>query len=98
MAESTVGSIQEPFDLGATIEDLVWLQYGDSSEGSRWKLRWEFALWCLGHNLDIVATILTMSGLSWQKGFDAGLAIADLAPANPIPSSRFMALGQDPTD
>lgn len=38
-----------------------------------------FVWFCLGHNFDIVATILTMSSLSWQKGFDAGITIADIS-------------------
>jgi hypothetical protein len=43
----------------------------------------KFGWWCLGHNFDVVATILTMAHLSWQKGFDAGLAIADFADRPP---------------
>lgn len=41
---------------------------------------WFDPIWCLGHNFDIVATILTMASVSWQKGFDAGLTIANFAP------------------
>jgi len=38
-----------------------------------------FSWWCLGHNFDVVACILSMSKLSWEKGFDAGLVIADFS-------------------
>lgn len=31
----------------------------------------DFSWFCLGHNFDVVATILTMAQLSWQRGFDA---------------------------
>lgn len=89
------------FDLNEEMEDHIRLLYSESSSASRRRARWNYWLWCLGHNLDIVATILTMSGLSWQKGFDAGLVIADLAPAprgNSLPGHRPVALGEDPTD
>lgn len=59
-----------------TIEDTCNCDY---SVGTK------FGWWCLEHNFDVVATILTMSSLSWQKGFDAGRTIANFAPENANP-------------
>ncbi len=57
-----------------TIDDVYWGGYEKAVD---------FGWFCLGHNFDVVATILTMASLSWQKGFDAGLAIADFADRPP---------------
>jgi hypothetical protein len=47
----------------------------------------KYRLWCLGHNFDVVASIMAMASLSWSKGFDAGIAIADFSN-RPTPRSN----------
>ena len=42
----------------------------------------KFGWWSLGHNFDVVACILAMAHLSWEKGFDAGRAIKSLTDAH----------------
>lgn len=37
----------------------------------------DFKLWCLGHNFDVVGAIMSVASLSWEKGYDAGITIAD---------------------
>lgn len=66
-----------------TIDDLIGLW----DEGDTYRViisninlaQENFSWWCLGHNFDVVGAILSMADLSWQKGFDAGIAIADFA-------------------
>ena len=48
---------------------VVWINYS--------------GLWCLGHNLDVVATIMTMAKLSWEQGFEAGRVIASICEPGP---------------
>lgn len=60
-------------DLG-DLEDYNYVDLWDGVSRTKAAFSW----FCLGHNFDIVATILTMASLSWSKGFDAGLAIADI--------------------
>lgn len=60
--------------MGDFIVDNIWGIHDD--EGTFQEAD-NFAWWALGHNFDVVATILAMAELSWQKGFDAGRVIAE---------------------
>jgi hypothetical protein len=63
-----------------TVADLKWVT--SDLDIAYWKLPKvadDFGWWCLGHNFDVVATILTMASLSWQKGFDAGCIISSFS-------------------
>lgn len=41
-------------------------------------------IFCLGHNFDVVGTILMMADVSWRKGWDSGLAVRSLTDAKPL--------------
>ena len=55
-------------------------------------LEHNFAWWCLGHNFDVVACIISMANLSWEKGWNARDAICsfctDLTDCYPNPENR----------
>lgn len=49
-----------------------------------------WAIWCLGHNFDVVGAILSMAHLSWQKGFDAGQTLGQFFnPDGDIEDNRY---------
>lgn len=58
----------------------------------------EVGWWALSHNFDVVATILAMAELSWQKGFDAGRVIAEFSEIDALPDGATVGailFGQD---
>ena len=67
MDSFTVDDFDYMYEDGGSYAD-IWLSIKRGKEAFGW--------WCLGHNFDVVATILTMSHLSWEQGFNAGRVIA----------------------
>jgi len=52
-------------------QETAWVAYDDKYET-------QLALYILSHNFDVVATIRSMSSLSWEQGFNAGRAIVSI--------------------
>jgi hypothetical protein len=84
-------------------EDFKDPDYTDLWPGLEWTTN-KFGWWCLGHNFDVVATIITMSALSWQEGFESGRNLAffdehDGWTPNTDPTYLIpLLLGKNPTD
>jgi len=95
MADFTVGL--EWLSWHLTVQRSLTSSFNqDTAEIASGFVECDFGFWCLGHNFDVVACILSMSKLSWEKGFDAGLVIADFSNKNP--SASPVRLGEDSTD
>ena len=69
MADFTIDNLppENAFDFD------IFEEYVDSTNC---RLRTYFGWWALGHNFDVVATILAMAELSWERGFDTGRNVA----------------------
>jgi hypothetical protein len=63
------------FDLGALRDYINNVDMWDSTLDEDDVL--SFKMWCLGHNFDVVGAIMSVASLSWEKGYDAGITIAD---------------------
>lgn len=67
--------------MGFDVEDFIqtehWINASDNWSFSAHWLQPDWALWCLGHNLEIAAALSVVRNLSWVRGWDAARTLAE---------------------